>query len=411
MKTKILALMLLISFNGISQTYQKGYYIDNNNNKIEGFIKNYDWKNNPTSFEFKRSLDLNNETIDIAFSKEFGVYGKVVYLKSQVEIERSSEKIANIGYNKNPVFNSETLFLKLMVSGKNKLYYYYNEGIEKFFYSSENNPIKQLIFIKYKISLDDVKYKEEYKNYEANSVLYNETYKKQLWLEVRCPETLASEPSNVAYTGSDLTKYFAKINNCNGSTEKIEYEVKKTIFSLKAVALMNMSKIAFRTSTVNGSFDKSNSFAAGVDLEFLFPFNDYKWSLFIEPSYNSYQGDTNLAYGLNNSLNQTVKLKMNYIQIPIGLRYYLNINNDSKIFLGAGFNATSISDGVIDFEHSRDLEFAGFTYNFLFSAGYKYKRISTELRWYTTTNLSSSSADNIDFSRLSLALKYEIFKK
>ena len=36
-------------------SFEKGYYIDNSNQKVDCLIKNVDWKNNPTSFEYKLS--------------------------------------------------------------------------------------------------------------------------------------------------------------------------------------------------------------------------------------------------------------------------------------------------------------------------------------------------------------------
>ena len=414
MKTKILALLLLISFNSISQiSYQKGYYIDNNNNRIEGFIKNYDWKNNPTSFEFKKSLDLNSETIHMFNSKEFGVDESVIFVKFQVEIERSSERTGTIGYKKDPVFSNETLFLKLIVNGKNKLYSYYDGGIEKFFYSTETVPTKQLVFIKYIVDSNAIRDNVEYKDVESGSVLLNEYYKKQLWLDVRCQENLVTEPSKVKYSVDDLSKYFISINKCNGDkTEEQVFKMKKSIFSIKAVALMNKSSMDFKGQSKEGSFPEAISFGLGAELEFLFPFSDYKWSLFFEPSFGSFSGETTSPYGANNSLNQKVSIKMNYIAAPLGLRYYMYLNNSSKLFLSSGLNIKNISsDTKIDFEIYNDIYIANFTYNFFFAAGLKYKKIYAELRYYTTHNLTDESISNASFSQTSLLLKYEIFKK
>ena len=409
MKTKITFLLILFSIlNSFSQKYESAYYINNLGIKLEGFIRNNDWKNNPTSFEFKKTLDDISTNILIESCKEFSITNGNKYTRAKVNIEKSTTNIQDMGHNKEPVFFEETLFLKNLVTGKKSLFSYYDSGLEKFFYSNEDNIIKQLIYIKYLIDINDVKYKEEYKNFEPNSVLANEYFKKQLWLDVRCAETLATEPSKVKYTSDDLKKYFIKINNCNGSTEKVDYVVKKTITSIKAVALINKSKVAYETATYNNELDENINLGIGVDFEFLFPFNNYKWSLFIEPSYNSYNKEMNVSYGLNGTLTQTAKLKMNYIQVPIGVRYYFDISNNSKIFLGTGFNATIINDGTkIDFENSSDIEISGFTYNFTFSMGYKYKRISAELRYLTNNNISNT----VNFSRVNLGLKYEIFKK
>ena len=57
MKKKLFFLLtIILSLNSYSQvSFEKGYHIDNNDQKISCLIKNLDWKNNPTKFEFKLS--------------------------------------------------------------------------------------------------------------------------------------------------------------------------------------------------------------------------------------------------------------------------------------------------------------------------------------------------------------------
>lgn len=61
MKKRILFLLItILSLNCYSQiSFQKGYYIDNTNQKINCLIKNIDWKNNPTEFEYNYPKIVN----------------------------------------------------------------------------------------------------------------------------------------------------------------------------------------------------------------------------------------------------------------------------------------------------------------------------------------------------------------
>ena len=132
----------------------------------------------------------------------------------------------------------------------------------------------------------------------------------------------------------------------------------------------------------------------------------------MEPSFNIYQDSKIVKYALYNTISQNASLTMNAIQVPIGLRYHFDLNNNSKIFLGAGLNVTYVNEKVkIDFENSVDIPVAEFTYNFIFSTGYKYKRIAAEIRWHITSNVALSYYDVINFTRLNMVLKYEILKK
>ena len=92
--------------------FEKGYFINNQNQKIECLIKNSDWKNNPTSFDYK--LDENSEvkTNSINNAIEFGIYNFSKYIRADIMIDRSSVYIDKLNYNRNLTFNEERLFLK-----------------------------------------------------------------------------------------------------------------------------------------------------------------------------------------------------------------------------------------------------------------------------------------------------------
>jgi hypothetical protein len=413
MKTKFTFLIVLFSiFNLFAQKYESGYYIDNFDTKIEGFIYNNDWRNNPKSFEFKKSLDDNSITIALESCKEFNINNISKFTRAKVQIEKSTTKVGNLGYNKNPVFVEETIFLKHLVSGKNILYYYYDHGLEKFFFSNEKTKITQLIYIKFLIDANDVQFNKEYKNLQANSIMQNEAYKRQLWENVKCEQTAMNEINKLEFNKSTLQKYFTSVNTCNGSIENIVSNEKKAIVSIKGVALINSDEIKFSRSSVNSGFDRKIGFGFGAEVEILMPFNSYKWGIFIEPNFSKYKGEQSINYGLNNSLKQSVSIDANIIQVPIGAKYYFGNSNKSSFYIGAGANITNIKEKtIIDFENTTDLYFANFTYTFFGTLGYKFKQFSGEFRYNTVNNASPSNGYEINFNRSSLALKYELFRK
>lgn len=80
-KQLVFILTAILSLNCYSQiSFEKGYFVDNNNQKTTCLIKNIDWANNPTEFEYK--LSKNNETkkLTIKLVKEFGVNNTSKYL-------------------------------------------------------------------------------------------------------------------------------------------------------------------------------------------------------------------------------------------------------------------------------------------------------------------------------------------
>ncbi len=67
--------IITFSFKSYSQiTFEKGYFINNNNKKIDCLIKNNDWKNNPIEFNYKLLNDKNIQIASINSIKEFGIY-------------------------------------------------------------------------------------------------------------------------------------------------------------------------------------------------------------------------------------------------------------------------------------------------------------------------------------------------
>ncbi len=309
MKTRFTFLIVLFSiFNLFAQKYESGYYIDNFDTKIEGLIKNNDWRNNPKSFEFKKSLEDNSTTISIESCKEFTINSSAKFTRAKVQIEKSDTKIGSLAYDKNPVFVEETAFFKHLVSGKNTLYYYYDQGLEKFFFSNETTKITQLIYIKFLIDANDVQFNEEYKNLQSNSIMQNEAYKRQLWENVKCESTTMNELNKLEFKKSSLVNYFSKVNTCNGSIENVVSNEKKSIINIKAVALINSDKLKYDRASSSSSFDRKIGFGFGAEVELLMPFNNYKWGIFLEPSISKYEGDKTITSGLNNSFSQNVKV-------------------------------------------------------------------------------------------------------
>ena len=400
MKTKLTFLISLLSiFNLLAQKYESGYYIDNFDNKIEGFIKNADWKNNPTSFEFKKNIEDNNSTISIEMCKEFAITNISKYTRSKVQIEKSSLILRNIDYEKELIFTEETLFLKHLISGKNSLFYYYNGGLEKFFYSRDDKSINQLIYVKY-LAKDGI---------QINT---NEKYKRQLWEDVKCESTKFSDLNSLRFNGTELKKYFTKINTCNGSLENVVFQTKKSIFSIKGVLSANSDNLNFDGQIVKGSYDKKVNIGAGFEMELLMPFNNYSWGIFIEPTYSKYSNEKTFVNKFNGPNLLETKVDMSIFQVPVGIRHYFKTSESSNVIIAAGMNLTNFSGATkIDFKTTSDFYMSNFGTTFFGSVGFNFSKAYLEFRFNSKNNASDSQGYDIGFNRTSLVLKYELFRK
>ena len=410
MKKILFALLVFISINGFAQVvFEKGYYIDNSGQKIECLIKNLDWRNNPINFQYKITENEQANEATIENVKEFGIYNTSKFIRGTVELDRSTEDTNNLSKDRNPIFEEEQLFLKVLKEGKANLYAYNDTGLRRYFYRIENSGITQLV----------------YKKYETlNGKLgVNNYYKQQLLKELKCSSISLKEIENIAYKKNSLIELFTDYNTCNGSEINgfKEKKINRDLFNLTLRPRLNNSTLAFET-TFNSSFsvDFGNKvgFGFGLEAEFVLPFNKNKLAIIIEPTYQSYKSDV-IRTEANNISGGFVIAEATYssIEVPIGFRHYFFINNKSKVFVNASF--------VLDIplktltEYKRDNNSILFTFdrpesqtNLAFGAGYKFNdKFGLEIRYQTSREVidANRSNQNSDYKTLSVIFGYSIF--
>lgn len=402
---------MFLSLNCYSQiSFEKGYYIDNDNKKINCFIKNIDWRNNPTEFEYKLSENSEPLIVTIKSAKEFGIDNVSKYIRSTVNIDKSIENVNSrilISKEKNPVFEEEELFLKVLLEGKANLYLFESGNTRKFFYSKDDSRIEQLIY-------------KRYLDIENNIVALNKGYKQQLWNDLKCPTFNISKVENLDYDEKELVRFFEAYNKCNNQ-ESINFEKKeeKDLFNLNIRPGFNSSSLSIENSLINNrDFDFGNEFAfrLGIEAEMIFPFNKNKWSVIMEPTYR--QGYKSEKSRENSNVSGGIlvsKVNYNSIELPIGLRHYFYLNDDSKIFLNLSYVFDFPSDSSIQFFRNDgsmldELEIRT-NNNLLLGLGYKYNdRYSLEFRYQTSREILGRNPNwTSKFNTVSLILGYSLF--
>lgn len=383
--------------------FEKGYFVNNSGQRTEALIKNLDWKNNPTEFEFKTdesSSEIKKETIKNI--QEFGIDNEQRYIRKTVMIDGSSKQLNNLSNERKPEFTEETVFLKYVVEGKADLLYYENGNLEKFFISTNDFDVKQLIYKPYYIN--------------ASAVAYNEDYKKQILDNLNCGVDL-TDVNNLKYKSSDLVKVFLKYNECSNSTVinyNQNYE-KRDLFNLTIRPGINLSSFeisnsSFATSESN-KFDNKIAFRIGLEAELILPFNKNKWAVFAEPTYQYYKAEKDfVVYQGQASENiRTRSIDYKSIEIPIGIRYYLFLNDKSKIFINAAYNVDFEMNSNIYYDF-QSLKIASAS-NFAFGAGYKYNdKFVVEFRTSTKRDLlQNNTVLNTGYRTSSIILGYTLF--
>jgi hypothetical protein len=401
----LLILFVSISISGYAQiTFEKGYIIDNNEIKTACLIKNMDWRNNPTHFEYKISPSGEIKIGDINSIKEFGINTVSKYIKEKVEIDRSSESINKLSTTKTPILKEETLFLSVLIEGQANLYFYKDGDLNRFFYNAGNKKIKQLIYKSYLVT---PKGKSEA---SSDIVGQNKTYQNQLWSELNCGNLEIKTVKNIAYEKDDMVRFFGNYNNCSGKPF-INYTASKKAIKTKINFRPGINRSSYSINNSSSSIrdiDFGNMFTIrlGVELELILPFNNAKWALLVEPNYQYFKSEAALTsiYGAS------AEADYESVELQIGARHYMFVNKSNSLFFNLLYNIDLVNNSVIDYEPGLDLEIntGG---NIGIGIGHNWKRkYSLEMRYYSPKNTFRQYPSwNSSYKTYSLIFGYTFF--
>ena len=392
-KIYILFLAIVISYSmkcNSQISYVEGYYINNSNQKIEGLIKNVDWENNPIEFEYKTTEQAEKKTLTIESVKEFGINNVSKYIRLDVNIDRFSNNLDLLSSDKNPIFKKEVLFLKVLIEGDASFLSYKDKSLTRYFYQTSNQDIVQLIY-------------KEYKTPE-NKIGTNNEFRRQLFNNLKCSDISMDDVKNIDYEKKALLKFFTKYNNCNNSEfVNFEEKVKSDLFNLNIRPGLNSSSLFINNSAINSrSTDYGNelAFRIGLEFEFIMGFNKNKWAVIIEPTYQYFKAEDKAITNLSNT-----NVDYKSLELPIGVRHYLFLNNNSKIFINGSF----IYDFVLS-SKVRNLD-ASSSVNLAMGVGYNYnQKYSVEFRYHTNRDvLTDYLAWTSDYKTISIIFGYTLF--
>jgi len=318
LKFTIIAVVAVCYANLYSQKngFEKGYFIDNKNNKVECLIKNEEWNFNPTVFEFKK--DENSKSTEISINEfiEVVVGTEYKYKKAKVKIDKSTDILQNATGTKGLNLVDDYLLLRVNVEGKATLYSYKNDLYSRFFYSINQNEITQL---SYKVYYDN----------ELSGYRKNENYKQELLNVLKCDKITQNDIDELEYSKDGLSDIFTKYNVCTGSeTNKIEIKRNIKTLELYAKVGLGISNLKYDTGSSNADFGSKVSFRPAFEAEINLSNKRKNYSLLVEFSYQQYSN-------IGNTGNGTFDIQADYksIDIAVGLRKYIIINPKTLFFV------------------------------------------------------------------------------
>lgn len=382
--------------------FVEGYVETNSGKKINCFIKDKDWAFNPDNFAYRLTAD--GEIIEglPTTVKAFGTAdGSFKFISKKVAIDISSDRLDELSHKRSPSFETQTLFLKVVVEGDASLYSYKNERFQRYFYSTPELDLQQLVYKLY--ALNGVEMRE------------NKQFVQQLKNNLRCEAISEKEYLNADYKEKSLKKLFLAYNNSLGGIittyEDSEQKEKEKNIALKLKLALNNSGVQIQTTrdVYNTDIEKENFFAVGAELEYVFPFNKGKFAMFIDPFYQSYSGTTQKEYSYG-QIDYLVEYSS--VEVPVGLRYYMFLTDDLAVFANVSWYILDIhlsGDAYIN-ARNYDKDFQddlSSKQNYAVGVGLNYKRFSLETRFLTKRNLIREFvAFSLDYQKTSFILGY-----
>ncbi len=388
--------------------YEQGYIIDNNDNKIQCFIKNSDWSASPDKIYYKLNLESEVQETSVSNIKEFNILNTEHYYKRfNVSIDRNSFSVQDTNVRELKYENAVVL-LKVLVDGKGSLYEYSSRNI--FFYNIDDTSVMQLEYKKY---INQQSIRKE-----------NKDYQKELYENLKCEDFTTNKFMKIDYRRKDLIKLFSEYNKCQQSEYKL-YQINKTplVLSFNISLGINTTSLesdyTVNTLVSNDKFDSQTVFIPGVDFELLLPYHKNKWAIIIGANYQSYEKSTQDVELFSENLG-TVSFEYSYIEIPIGVKHYMYLNKDLKLFLSASYapilhlsskneNPYERADNILGniFFDSEDQTNSALA----FGIGCKLKnRYSIGFNYYASKKINNKNAfsNNMDGS-FSLIASYTLF--
>lgn len=403
--------ILIIAFIAISNIelysqiiFEEGYFIDESNKKIECLIRNIDWKNNPIEFEYKLSSNLEVQKATVQTVKEFGINNASRYIRAKTQIDRSSDDLDRMSSDRNPSFKEELLFLKVLIEGHASLFYYSDGNLIRMFYKLDDSEIEQLV---YKRFLND------------GRISQNNYFKQQLFLKLKCEEIGLNDLERLRYSKGDLERLFIKYNECT-SSNYINYELKekKDFFNLTIRPGLSYSSLEIQNSMSDSKdtdFGNHIGMRLGIEAEFILPFNKNKWGIIIEPTYQYFKSEHSQETSTVSGGILVSKVDYSSIELPIGVRHYIYLNDKSKLFANVSC--------VFDFPYNSSIQFfringslhsaieINSSLNIALGVGFKYNdKYSLEIRYNRNRNIVSEYLFwNSNYNSLNVICGFSLF--
>lgn len=313
----------------------KGYIIDSYGIKKMVEIEDQEWIRTPKKFSIRFENSDSTFKVYPEDLQEINIENSIKYISRKIWYPQKESDLNSIyGGNRIP-FVSNQIFLKVLIEGKYNLYEYNKDHNLLFFANRQNDTITCLN-----------KYK--YIDHKTNNIREYNQYIGQL-LEIFKNENPDFQDFNlIKYDLRDLSSLFKKFNKSYLDSTKI-YETHRSKINtmFKFQAGLGVGRIGIEDKVYNFfNFPKETkvTFLPGFEIEIQI-INKYShYAFFLQPIYRGFKSEVLI----NNQYPHKFTYKV--IELPIGIKRYIKLRNDSKFYFSLAYNLnlnlkTNLTDG------------------------------------------------------------------
>ncbi|MFN4315934.1 MAG: hypothetical protein ACK4E0_16710 [Chitinophagaceae bacterium] len=392
----ILAFFIIAAVPALSQIkFEPGYLINNSGQRTECLIRNADWANNPSSIQYRLTAGADIMTASLENTIEFGIGNDYRYIRRTVQVDQSGGRTSNLSTVVDPQYKEMEVFLRVWVSGPVSLYEYSTGEYTRFFYQRGDGDITPLVFKQY---------------LDGTRVAQNPRFRLQLLDSLKCGSTTMDDILKVQYRAKDLTRYFNRYNACASGISPTKYSGNSSKIDFNLSVRPRVSSVSLDMNypdftNTQYKFDNFMMFEFGLEAEFILPLGKNRWALTFEPGFFSMKKRKD-----EYRLNQDVWIDYTSIELPFGVRHYIYLTDQNKLFLNAVVNVNTPLNSTMFFTSTQEAKIVTRP-NAGFGVGAQFlNRFSAELRYNSARKLTSSPRQwDSKMSRVSLIAGFRLF--
>ena len=418
-----ITLGVLPFFSFAQSNYQPGYVVTLKGDTVIGFIDYKERSVNPVKVVFKPERDSQTQVFSVNDCTAFGINQLETYQRFAVAISMSKESNTNLSHGIDNSERRDTVFLRVLQSGKHVVLYAYQDPLKKRFYISDQQyqtpeELKRNVYIRdgnRPVVVTDNQYVNQLQDIKRRNNT-NKAIDERKWINLR-------------YIESDLTKVAAEINE----QEMVKAKFAATRFFVGTGLNVSKAKYSGKNALAyEGAKNKSSYLpflTVGIDM---FGNPAIKRIIYrAELSFLMGQYEMSNEINVGSSTNERImKIKHVFNQYTAQLtpQVIFNLYNTNKLkFFASASLSINLSgydnnkgtnipvlndfDEIIYVSERNHIELINFNYSARFNAGLVLNnRLELSAGYHVPSAVTQYSAYNIVVQRVTLGINFMLGK-